>query len=74
MASATTDIGYWLLEATGDDPKGGFNTGEDVTKHIKPPIDHLIAAEHTPNLEPISENISNGESGDTGDIGENPIY
>ena len=71
MASATTDTGYWLSEATGDDPEGGFDAGEDVIEHAKPPIDHLIAAEHTPNVEPISKEISNG---DAGDMGEDPIY
>ena len=73
MASATTDTGYWLSEATGDDPTGGSDAGEAVITHPDPPVDRHVAAEQAP-IVPIvehnSEVFSNGEPGEPGDIGE----
>ena len=37
MASATTDTGYWLSEAAGDQPTGEFDAGEEIIEHLDPP-------------------------------------
>ncbi|KAM0799943.1 hypothetical protein BDR22DRAFT_973340 [Usnea florida] len=37
MASATTDTGYWLSEATGDQSTGKSDAGKEVIEHPDPP-------------------------------------
>ena len=75
MASATTDTGYWLSEATGDDPTGGSDAGEDVVEHPKPPVHHHVATDHAPIVEHKSEEVfSDGEPRDARDVGEEIIH
>ena len=67
MTTPTTDTGYWLAEATGDESTEGFDAGGEVNEPPNLPVDsHDVAdpPEHNSHFSPPAT------PGDTGDVGE----